>query len=326
MTITLPPRADAFDDVPLPRAETRTPADRAFRGILLACSSTVLIVIGGILIYLVVKSRVAWSYQGFRLITTDSWAPRSAHPSLGFAGALLGSAVVAIVALVVALPISIATALAINEYAPRRLRGSLTSLVDLLAALPSIVFGMWGLLVLNGPLRPTTAWMGRYLNFFPPFRLSGANLGNSLFEAGLIVGIMITPIITSISREVMSQVPRDQCEAALALGGTRWGMVTDVILPFSRGGIFGGAMLGLGRALGESMAVSIILVSTDKFSSAILQPGSHTVSQLIVTEFQTSSELERSALVVAGLALFAVTLFVNLGARAIVSRAERKAR
>ena len=167
---------------------------------------------------------------------------------------------IALVALFVALPVALAIALAINEYMPRRASRALTALVDLLAAVPSIVFGLWGLFYVDPHLRNTTRWLSDHGDFFPPFRVVGTSLGNSLFVAGLIVGIMVLPIIASISREVMSQVPRDQCEAALGLGGTRWGMVTSVILPFSRNGIVGASMLGLGRAMGETIAVSIILL------------------------------------------------------------------
>jgi phosphate transport system permease protein len=186
-----------------------------------------------------------------------------------------------------------------------------------------IVFGLWGLFVLDPHLLLTTKWIAKYLSFIPIFRTSGGNFGNSLFEAGIVVAIMIIPIITSISREVMSQTPRDQCEAALALGGTRWGMITEVIFPFSRSGIIGGAMLGLGRALGETIAVSIILLGRDTFSANILQPGARSISDVIVKEIQGSSTLETSALVVAGLTLFLVTLVVNMSARAITSRAAR---
>jgi phosphate transport system permease protein len=283
----------------------------------------VLVIIVGIVYYLVSKSGDAWRFQGLKMLTSFKWAPRGLPPSFGFLGWLIGSVIIAVVALVVALPISIATALAINEYAPRGLRRWLTSLVDLLAALPSIVFGLWGLFILDPHLLATTHWIAKYLGFIPIFRTSGGTLGHSLFEAGLVVAIMIIPIITSISREVMSQTPRDQCEAALALGGTRWGMITDVIFPFSRSGIIGGAMLGLGRALGETIAVSIILSSRDTFSAHILEPGARSISQVIVSEIQGSSNLEQSALVVAGLTLFLVTLAVNLSARAITSRGAR---
>jgi phosphate transport system permease protein len=286
----------------------------------------VLIAIGAIVIFLLSQSGPAWAHQGLRLITTQSWAPRSAKPSFGFLGPLVGSAFIAVIALVFALPIALATALAINEYVPRRASRALTALVDLLAAVPSIVFGLWGLFYLDPHLRSSMRWLGNHASFFPPFRLVGTNLGNSLFVAGLVVGIMVLPIVASISREVMSQVPRDQCEAALGLGGTRWGMITSVILPFARNGIVGAAMLGLGRAMGETIAVSIILIGDNRINTHILQPGGGSISALIVSEFRGSGTLEQSALTVAGLTLFAITLAVNLIARAIVARGSNGSR
>jgi phosphate transport system permease protein len=225
-----------------------------------------------------------------------------------------------VVALVVAIPVALATALAINEYVPRRWRAPLVGLVDLLAALPSLIYGLWGKFFLDAHLHNTVIWLGRHAAFFPPFRIEGTQVGGSLFLAGIIVGIMIVPLITSISREVMSQAPRDQCEAALALGGTRWGMITEVVFPFARNGIVGSAMLGLGRALGETIAVSLVLLSNERVTSHILQPGGGSVSALIVRQFNGAGDIEKSALTVAGLTLFAVTLAINVAARAIVSR------
>jgi phosphate transport system permease protein len=279
-----------------------------------------------IVVFLFKSSGPAWRYQGLRLITTDTWSPRGTHPSFGFLGAIVGSAITGVIALTIALPIGLATALAINEYLPRQVRRSLTTLVDLLAAVPSIVFGLWGKFFLDSHMFLTVKWLGAHGDAFPPFRIAGTNYNNSLFEAGIVVGIMILPIITSVSREVMSQTPREQCEAALALGGTRWGMVTDVIFPFARNGILGGAMLGLGRAIGETIAVSMILSADNHVTSHILQPGGGTVASLIVREFFSGSDLERSALFVAGLTLFALTLAVNLGAQAIVARGKADTR
>jgi phosphate transport system permease protein len=316
----------AAADVPVALKLPRTKADQIFRVILVACSSTVLVVITVIVIFLLNRAGPAWHHQGLGLITSDTWAPRSGHPSFGFLAALVGSTITGIIALIVAVPIGLATALAINEYLPRQLRRSLATLVDLLAAVPSIVFGLWGKFFLDSHLFLTVKWFGAHGDSFPLFRIAGTNYNDSLFEAGIVVGIMILPIITSISREVMSQTPREQCEAALALGGTRWGMVTDVVLPFSRNGIIGGAMLGLGRALGETIAVSMVLSADNRLTSHILQPGGSTVASLIVREFQGSSQLEQSALFVAGLTLFAVTLAINLGARAIVARGAQNTR
>ena len=296
----------------------RTGPDQLFRVVLFACASTVLVIIAGIVIFLFIRARPAWHHQGFRLFTSGSWNPSGF--AFGLEGALAGSATIAAVALVVAAPVALATALAINEYVPRGLRPPLIALVDLLAALPSLIFGLWGKFFLDRHVYRTTIWVGNHAAFFPFFRLQGPRVGLSLFLAGLVVAIMIVPLMTSVSREVMSQVPRDDCEAALALGGTRWGMITDVILPFSRNGIVGAAMLGLGRALGETVAVSLVLASDERLTSHILQPGGGSVSALIVREFNGAGALEKSALTAAGLALFAVTLAINIGARGVLGR------
>jgi phosphate transport system permease protein len=194
----------------------------------------------------------------------------------------------------------------------------LIALIDLIAAVPSLIFGLWGIHFLIDHLHLTTLWFGHHASFFPLFRLDGSQVDGSLFDAGIVVGIMVIPLMTAISREVMSQVPRETCEAALALGGTKWGMVTDVILPFARNGIVGGAMLGLGRALGETIAVSLVLNPSDRLTSHILQPRGGSVSALIVRNFSSGGPLEQSALAAAGLTLFAVTLVVNIAARRIV--------
>lgn len=300
----------------------RSRADNLFRGLLLACASTVLVVIVFIVWFLAIRVGPAFRHQGMRIFTSN-W--NVVGRSFGFRGDLVGSAVIAIVALTIAFPLSVGTALAINEYVPRQVKSPLTTLVDLLAAVPSLIFGLWGKYFLDKHVYRTTIWMGHHLTFIPVFRLTGhGQVGNSLFLAGIVVAIMILPIITAISREVMSQVPREDCEAALALGGTRWGMITEVILPFSRSGIVGGAMLGLGRALGETVAVSIVLLSDERITGHILQAGGGSVSALIVREYNGAGGLERSALTLAGLTLFAVTLSVNLLARAIVTRTSRQ--
>jgi phosphate transport system permease protein len=302
----------------------RSTADRWFRGVLVACASSVLVVIAGILLFLLARSAPAWDHQHLWLLTTDAWNP--AGRAFGFLGALTGSLTIAIVALVVASPVALATALAINEYVPRRWRAPLVGLVDLLAALPSLIYGLWGKFFLDQHLHNTTIWLGRHAAFFPPFRVEGNQLGGSLFLAGLVVGIMVLPLMTSVCREVMAQAPRDQCEAALALGGTRWGMITEVIFPFSRNGIVGSAMLGLGRALGETIAVSLVLLSNERVTGHILQPGGGSVSALIVRQFNGAGDIEKSALTVAGVTLFAVTLTINVAARKVVSRSASKGR
>jgi phosphate transport system permease protein len=328
LTITgPPPETAAPPEPPGPppgegrRVDLRSPrsrADRLFLAVLVGCAFTVLALIGGIVFFLLKQAGPAWGHEHFALLTRDTYNP--AGRSFGLLGALVGSGTIAMIALVLATPIALATALAINEYVPGRLRAPLIGVVDLLAALPSLVYGLWGKYFLNDHLHNATIWLSHHAAFFPLFRTDGPQRDFSLFLAGIIVAIMVLPLMTAITREVMSQAPRSQCEAALALGATRWGMITEVILPFSRNGIVGGAMLGLGRALGETVAVSLVLLSNERVTSHILQPGGGSVSALIVRQFSGAGDLEKSALTVAGLTLFAVTLAINVAARAVVRR------
>jgi phosphate transport system permease protein len=184
---------------------------------------------------------------------------------------------------------------------------------------------MWGFFTFQSSLVPIASWFGRHLSFVPGFQVSGTDPSfvGSGFVAGIVVGIMITPIITSVSRDVMAQVPREQCEGALALGGTRWGMIRDVILPFGRSGILGATLLGFGRALGETIAVALLVVLSIRANFHVLERGAGSVAALIALHFKEASTIERSALVGAGLALFLLTLAVNLIARKIVSQAGR---
>ncbi|HLX88810.1 MAG TPA: phosphate ABC transporter permease subunit PstC, partial [Acidimicrobiales bacterium] len=256
----------------------------------------------------------------FHLFTSAHWAPPVYY---GVLGALVGSMVIALLALAIALPVSLSLGLMINEYAPEWLRRILIALVDLLATVPSVVYGFWGLEALTVYVNGPAKFLDHHFSFIPIFRTPEANTyGYSIFVCGLIVGVMIIPIVTSISREVMVRAPREACEGALALGGTRWGMITDVVLPYSRNGIIGASLLGLGRAIGETFAVYLILSTTNTLTPALLGPnGLGSVSYLITNNFTSSASIVKSALTEAGLLLFATTLVVNLIARGIVDRA-----
>lgn len=296
--------------------------DRVFRGLATGSAAVSLVVVATTLLFLVKEARPAFHAGGVaRFFTSSVWSP--ALGRFGIVGLLLGTVVIASIALLVAVPFSLALALFINEYAPRRLRRPVTTVIDLLAALPSLLFGMWGLFALQGKQVPVAVWFSRHLSILPLFRLGGDDqaLVQSSFMGGIVVGLMIVPIITSVSRDVMAQVPRDQCEGALALGGTRWAIIRDVILPFGRSGIIGATLLGFGRALGETIAVAFVIALTVHANPHVLQRGAGSVAALIVLKFGEASSIERSALVAAGLALFLLTLAVNLLARAIVGRA-----
>jgi len=321
---TLTTKNDLFEEQ-TPRVVSRsvTRGDKIFRSVCAAAAMVSLFIIGGTAIFLGVKSVPALQETGFKnFFTTSVWNPTVGE--YGVLGLLIGTIVIASVALAVAVPLALGLALFINEYAPSRLRRFLTSSVDLLAAMPSIIFGMWGLFALQAPLSGVAAWFSLHLSAIPFFRLSEADapLIRSSFITGAVVALMIVPIITSVSRDVMAQCPRSQCEAALGLGGSRWGMIKQVLLPFGRAGITGAVLLGFGRALGETIAVALLISFIVQANPLILEQGGGSIASLIAIKFPEAQEVEISALIAAGLALFAMTLVVNLGARAIVRRTQ----
>jgi phosphate transport system permease protein len=320
MTLVADHRVDTeFEDRPIELVPAYTPADRKFFGLLACSAAIVFMLLVAIMVFLLYHGWWALQHFNFRFFFGTEWSA-PAHP--GVLALIGGSVEVALVALVFAVPVSIATALMINEFAPKRLRGWLTALIDLLATVPSIVYGFWGLEAFSKWAKGPSEWMVAHLGFIPIFRTDAAgSYEGSIFIAGLVVSIMIIPVITSITREVMAQTPRDACEAALALGGTRWGMITDVVLPFSRSGMVGATLLGLSRALGETIAVLLILSSNTTFLTGhIMGPEGTTVAKEIGEAFVNSSTQGESELVLAGLTLFATTLVFSLGGRIIVSR------
>lgn len=312
--------------VPRPVDHTPTQADRIFRGIATACASVSLVIVSATLIFLVKGAGDAFSASGiWKFFTGSVWNPGTGK--FGVFGLALGTVIVATIAMGFAVPMALAMALFINEYAPPRLRRGLTTVIDLLAALPSLLYGYWGLRALQPHVVRVADWLTNHLSAVPFLRLSkpeatSALLVKSSFLAGIVVGVMILPIIASVSRDVMAQVPREQCEGALALGGTRWGMIRTVILPFGRNGIVGAAMLGFGRALGETIAVAAIIELSFKVNWNVLEKGGGSIAGLIATRFGESTPLEKSGLVAAGLALFLLTFAVNFGARRIASGAK----
>lgn len=301
----------------------RSPADRLYRAVALGAGSTTLIVIALIFVFLVVRAWPALREVGiWEFLTTKEWFPADDPPRFGVAALLYGTVLVALIAVSIGVPISIGAALFINEYAPRSLRRPIVALVDLLAAVPSVVYGVWGFKFLMPAMAGPVRWIATYLDFIPFFRPSSDSpqFASSIFIAGFVVSMMVLPIVTSVVREVFSQAPRSECEAALALGGTRWGMTRTVLLPFGGGGIIGGSMLGLGRALGETIAVALLLTPDFTFVTRILEPGGVTASSHIAINFQNAGAFEVQALLAVGLALFMLTLTVNMMASAIVSR------
>ena len=321
MTVLVAPAPEVVEEQRLVLDPGFTRADRVFRG-LLACSAMIVFaLLVGIGVFLVSHGWWALTTFKWKFFTGTTWSA-PLHP--GVLGILVGSVEIAFVAVIFGVPVAIAIALMINEYAHPRMRAWLTGLIDLLATVPSIVYGFWGLEAVNVYLHGPVVWMANHLGFIPIFRTEEpGNYSDSIFICGCILAIMIIPVASSISREVMSQAPREACEGAMALGGTRWGTITDVILPFSRSGVIGGTLLALARALGETMAVVLILSSTNTVTKAILGPGGGSVAKQIADTFPISDIHSQSELTLAGLTLFATTLVFSLGGRLIAQRAGR---
>jgi phosphate transport system permease protein len=324
LPVTLPPPDPGPDpDRPRKLSAPSTRGDRVFRGMLRVAGFSVFAIMGLIAFFLLLRGTDAFKASGWKFFTEVKWVP-AAH-QFGIAAVLPDGILIAVIALCFSVPVSLATALFISEYAPQRIRRTLISIVDLMAAVPSIIYGLWGFAFLQPRAIGLVSWTARHLGSFIPFLQVrtgdyGTSYTSSTFMAGLVVSLMITPIITSLSREVFSQAPQGEREGAYALGSTRWGMVRTVVLPFGRGGVIGATMLGFGRAMGETIAVALIISPAFKFTGHILEAGANSISALIVLRFAESDGLSLSALMAAGLALFAVTLVVNVLAGLVVSR------
>jgi len=251
---------------------------------------------------------------GWRFLTRTVWDPVAINYGLLFA--IVGTAVSSLLALLIAVPISLGAALFLAELAPRWLRDPVSFLIEMLAAVPSIVYGLWGLFVLVPVLRPVEAWLATHLGFLPFFQ--GAPYGIGMLAAGLILAIMILPYITSVSREVIQAVPRSQREASLALGATRWETLRGPVLRYARSGILGAIILGLGRALGETMAVTMVIGNAHQIPTSLFSPA-NTLTSLLANEFAEATEpLHSPALVEAALVLLVVTVIVNFFARLLI--------
>jgi phosphate transport system permease protein len=294
--------------------------DRLFDRVTLLAGLFVLVILALVGIFLLYQARHALAESGLSFFTRTVWRT-DLHPAqIGVLGLLFGTVVVSIVAVVIAVPVGVVTALYIAEYAPLKARKLLQGLMDLLAAIPSLLFGIWGFLFLQGQIVPLSRWLTTYLGWIPIFHTeANASLTNSIFIAGVVVSLMVIPIVASITRAVFAQTPPGEKEAALALGSTHWGMVRSVVLPYGRAGIIGGSMLGLGRALGETIAVTLLLPQVPLISSHILQFGGATIAGFIAQR-AGADPFTVSGLMAAGLVLFIITLGTNLLASTVVSR------
>jgi len=322
---SVPPPAPPANG-PTRRIVTEVPSavDRRFNAITLGSGIAVLVLLLLVGAFLLIQSSDALTETGIlRFLTRTEWRTDVQPPAIGVMGLLTGTVLVALVAVIIAVPLSVLCAMAITEYSTARRRRWLIGVVDLLAAVPSLLFGLWGFLYLSDKMIPISIWLTQNLGFIPIFSTEkNASLTGSIFIAGVVVALMVLPIITSVTREVFSQTPPGEKEAALALGGTRWGMIRAVVLPYGRGGIIGGSMLGLGRALGETIAVALLLPQVPQQigeSIHILQNGGATVSGFIANRAGADA-FTTSGLMAAGLVLFIITLATNMIASVVVSK------
>lgn len=320
--------ADLPPDVPRSVVAVPAGADRVFRVVAGSSGAVVISVMSLVGLFLAYRATQALEVAGWSFLTTAAWQPDAGN--FGIAAVLVGTVLIAFVAIVVAVPLATAAALYIAEYAQRRLQRTLISLVDLMAAVPSVVYGLWGFFFLQGEVLGLARWLATWFGWFPLFAVDGTDprdplatatvFTSSTFIAGLVVGLMVTPLACSVMREVFSQAPVNEREGALALGATRWGMIRSVVLPYAKGGMIGGTMLSLGRALGETIAVFLIISPVFVVQPHILQNGTSSVSSLIALQYGSATPFGTSALMAAGLALFLLTLVVNVLASMIVAR------
>jgi phosphate ABC transporter permease protein PstC len=314
----------ADDTTPRPtlgRGATSRIPDTLLKWVLTGLAGLILGIIGFFFVRLFIEARPAFDEFGYVGFVFDNEWNVSAE-RFGAWPLIVGTLITSAVALVIGIPIAVATAVFLTELCPRRFREGLSMLVELLAAVPSVVYGLWGVYFLIPQLRPAEQWFSDTFSFLP---FVGGNVaGPNYFIGGLILAIMIIPIVSAISREVMATVPSENKEAALALGATRWEMIRMAVLPYSRAGVAGAAMLGLGRAIGETIAVTLVIGNAPQIGNALFDQG-YTLAAVIANEFgeAASDPVHRASLIAAGLVLFLLTLLVNLIARFYVVRAER---
>ena len=290
-------------------------ADNVFHGLVLFCAFAIIAVVGLVLYELISKSQLSWHAFGFKFFLGQNWDP--VNDQFGALPFIYGTIVSSLLALILAVPLAIGVAVFTTEMSPRWLRGPLAFTTELLAAIPSVIYGLWAIFVLVPLLRQyVQPWLARYLGWTGLFE--GPPYGIGMLAAGIILAIMIVPIISSITREVMTAVSQQQREGVLALGATRWEMIRVGVLRNARAGIMGGVILGLGRALGETMAVTMVIGNRPEIARSLFAPG-YTMASVIANEFsEATGDLYLSALIEVGIALFLVTMVVNILAQLLV--------
>ena len=319
---------------PSPREISTEPrrSDKVFRGVVTGGGLSSLVILGLIALFLAYRGFEVLKQEGLGFITNAEWSitlDESANvveSNFGLSAMLVGTILCSIVAVVIAVPISVFSALYLNFYAPGWLKKILVAVIDMMAAFPSILFGIWGFLVLMPSVEYWGKLINKYLGWIPLFEVKPYFFTRSPFVAGVVLAIMIIPIITSVSREIFAQAPLDRIQAAFALGATRWAMIKAVVIPHGRSGVVGGAMLGLGRAMGETVAVYTVLNIVFQVNWHVLLGAGGNVASLIILKFGEASAYEIKALMAAGLVLFFLTLSVNAAANFIVKRTGKSGR
>ncbi|WP_330289190.1 phosphate ABC transporter permease subunit PstC [Streptomyces sp. NBC_00576] len=313
-----PPQPPAVEQKRAARGATRL-GDRIFLGLSRGSGILLLAIMAAIAIFLTYRAVNAISKDEGNFLTTFEWNANLNPPVFGIAVLAFGTVVSSVIAMAIAVPVAVAIALFLTHYAPRRLSGPIAYVIDLLAAVPSIVYGLWGAMILVPNMNGLFGWLNDYLGWTGIFSWE-EGAPRSMLTVGILLAIMILPVITNVSREVFRQTPRMNEEAALALGATRWEVIRMAVLPFGRSGVISASMLGLGRALGETMAVATVLSPSFLIQTSLLDPGGGTFAQNIAAKFGEASEYGRDALIASGLVLFVITLVVNGAARAIIAR------
>ena len=302
--------------------------DKVFRGVVTGGGLISLVILGLIGFFLIYNGFEAIRNAGFAFLTGFDWVdavPENNQPaSYGIGAMLYGTIVTGILALIMGVPIAVGTALFLSYYAPEWLKKPMVVVVDVMAAIPSIVYGLWGFFVLMPHAEYWAKLIHKYFGFIPFFDMPAPVYTRSPFIAGLVLAIMITPIVTAISREVFAQTPLERVQAAYALGATKWSMIKAVVFPYGRGGVVGGAMLGLGRALGETVAVYTVLNLVYDIRIEVLLSAGGNVASMIVNKFGEADFVELQALMAAGFVLFLVTLIVNFFANYIINKTARE--
>jgi phosphate transport system permease protein len=319
------PHAQATPDVPRQISSRPAASDRIFRIVARGAGLAVLVITGMILVFLFAQAWPALRVAGFSFFTTRSFEVASGH--FGIAALLINGVIIAVIALIIAIPMAISVALFMSEYAPRVLRRPMIAMIDLMAAIPSIIYALWGLFFVMGRLTGLASWLARHLAFIPFLKVAGGSnqpasvFTDSPFIVAVVVSLMVIPIVSSLAREIFSQAPQPEREAAYALGATRWGMVRTVVLPFGRAGLIGASMLGMGRALGDAIVISFLIsvVANGAINGHVLASGGTSIPYAILLYIFNGPKWV-AALMAAGLVLFAMTLIVNVLGSMITGR------